>query len=50
MIERSDKVQMSPSVWREWIEIHSVMPVVLRQEWSPSVWREWIEISVLILG
>ena len=25
----------SPSVWREWIEIHSVMPVVLRQECLP---------------
>ena len=35
---------MSPSVWREWIEISQ------NQNWkiltmSPSVWREWIEIS-----
>ncbi len=37
------RIRLSPSVWREWIEIP------LKQGGStlcksPSVWREWIEI------
>ena len=35
--------EMSPSVWREWIEM---IPNALNGalDVSPSVWREWIEI------
>ena len=35
---------MSPSVWREWIEILCRMALVSCLM-SPSVWREWIEMS-----
>ena len=39
------RIRLSPSVWREWIEIP------LKQGGStlcksPSVWREWIEIGL----
>ena len=33
---------MSPSVWREWIEM-IIAKVLLSIATSPSVWREWIE-------
>ena len=33
---------VSPSVWREWIEIFTML-YILRDYASPSVWREWIE-------
>ena len=35
---------MSPSVWREWIEICGFRNRQHKQGRSPSVWREWIEI------
>ena len=34
---------MSPSVWREWIEMTGKSAPVAQCMWSPSVWREWIE-------
>ena len=34
---------LSPSVWREWIEITSYSGQN-KSDMSPSVWREWIEI------
>ena len=34
---------LSPSVWREWIEIELICACVFSVS-SPSVWREWIEI------
>ena len=36
---------MSPSVWREWIEICGFRNRQHKQGRSPSVWREWIEIK-----
>ena len=42
-----DKTAMSPSVWREWIEIFCVSERSANVLASPSVWREWIEIHVL---
>ena len=43
--KNSAKKSVSPSVWREWIEIqiHKKSPLGHK---SPSVWREWIEIPV----
>ena len=35
---------LSPSVWREWIEIF-VPQCPQRLLLSPSVWREWIEMT-----
>ena len=35
---------MSPSVWREWIEIRKFHDLIFRRS-SPSVWREWIEMQ-----
>ena len=35
---------VSPSVWREWIEIRP-QPSRYHPGGSPSVWREWIEIT-----
>ena len=37
---------MSPSVWREWIEMSKYLPLA-GGKMSPSVWREWIEIADL---
>ena len=36
--------KMSPSVWREWIEIADLRSPFFRHG-SPSVWREWIEMT-----
>ena len=36
--------RMSPSVWRVWIEMHSIL-LQLPVSASPSVWRVWIEMS-----
>ena len=36
-------VIMSPSVWREWIEMIGIGCRSVKVM-SPSVWREWIEI------
>ena len=36
---------VSPSVWREWIEIKVTRTMAAADELSPSVWREWIEIA-----
>ncbi len=35
---------MSPSAWREWIEIKDTDTSVALGSKSPSAWREWIEI------
>ena len=37
---------MSPSVWREWIEMENTI-TMSPSDSSPSVWREWIEIEKL---
>ena len=36
---------MSPSVWREWIEMLFLASIRKRVS-SPSVWREWIEMDI----
>ena len=40
---------LSPSVWREWIEIYYTC-IAKSCKTSPSVWREWIEIKTLELN
>ena len=37
----------SPSMRREWIEIHASTQIIVSARWSPSMRREWIEISKL---
>ena len=37
---------LSPSVWREWIEMSEMTDGDLNML-SPSVWREWIEMVAL---
>ena len=38
-----DNECLSPSVWREWIEMFQGHELD-KEHLSPSVWREWIEI------
>ena len=40
------RIILSPSVWREWIEIDQGRMAIHRIG-SPSVWREWIEMVCL---
>ena len=41
------KYNLSPSVWREWIEIRISCNSRCTSQSSPSVWREWIEMQCL---
>ena len=37
--------ELSPSVWRVWIEISGLSFPCIASWASPSVWRVWIEIT-----